>query len=305
MLENLLALPHGSQLALTAVFSLLVGSFLNVVILRIPKRMHHEWTQQCHLWLKQSSDQTQSEKPAEETDEATSDTEQAPPGIVTKGSHCPQCKVAIKPWHNIPILGYLWLGGKCANCKCKISPRYPFVEALTAILSVIVIHHFGFSTQGFLAVILTWILIALTFIDFDHQLLPDEITLPGLWMGLIISLWTVFATPQQAIIGAACGYLSLWLVFHAFKRVTGKEGMGYGDFKLLALFGAWFGWQLLPQIIFISTVVGSLVGLALIVSKKINRDKPIPFGPYLAIAGWIAMLWGDKINNYYLSSIIG
>ncbi len=174
-----------------------------------------------------------------------------------------------------------------------------------AILSVIVIHHFGFSTQGFLAVILTWILIALTFIDFDHQLLPDEITLPGLWMGLIISLWTVFATPQQAIIGAACGYLSLWLVFHAFKRVTGKEGMGYGDFKLLALFGAWFGWQLLPQIIFISTVVGSLVGLALIVSKKINRDKPIPFGPYLAIAGWIAMLWGDKINNYYLSSIIG
>lgn len=299
MLEALQALPHGVQLSLVAVFALLVGSFLNVVILRMPKRIHHEWTEQCHLWLSQVNSEGADQEPR-----TPGEDDQAPPGIVKQASHCPVCKADIKPWHNIPVFGYLWLRGKCANCGTKISPRYPAVEILTAVLSVIAIHHFGLTVQGGFALLMTWALITLTFIDLDHKLLPDEITLPMVWLGLLLSLWQVFITPQQAIIGAAAGYLSLWLVFKAYKLITGKEGMGYGDFKLLALLGAWFGWLVLPQIILISTIVGSIVGILLIVSKRINRENPIPFGPYLAAAGWIAMIWGDQLNRFYLSYLI-
>ena len=305
MFENAVALLASQPLLFASILGLLVGSFLNVVILRLPKQMQHEWTEQCHDWLKQveqEKDSTPAVVDKTEQEQATSSIE-APPGIAAKGSHCPKCKASIKPWHNIPVISYLALGGKCANCKAKIPLRYPLVELLTAILSALVIHHFGITLQGGAALFLTWCLIALSFIDFDHQLLPDNIVLPALWLGLLLNLGTAFTSINHAVIGAAAGYMSLWSIFQLFKLLTGKEGMGYGDFKLLALFGAWLGWQVLPQIIFISTMVGSIVGITLIASKKINREKPIPFGPYIAIAGFIALLWGGEINTLYLSTL--
>ena len=296
MLNNVIYLLEAAPLVYSAILGLLVGSFLNVVILRLPRQLHHEWTEQCKIWL---NDDGENKEP-QESGAKDSDT---PPGIVKEGSHCPKCNAAIKPWHNIPVISYLILGGKCANCKTRISVRYPLIELLTAGLSVLAIHHFGISTQGGFALLLTWALVALTFIDFDHQLLPDNIVLPFLWLGLLLSLLPVFANPHDAIIGATAGYMSLWLVFQLFKLVTGKEGMGYGDFKLLALFGAWLGWQMLPQIIFISTMLGSIIGISLMVLKIIQRDKPIPFGPYIATAGFIALLWGEEINQLYLSHL--
>lgn len=297
MFTNVVLLLETAPLVFSSFLGLLVGSFLNVVILRLPRQLHHEWTTQCKVWLKSDKD-----------DNDIKDTNDSPPGIVKKGSHCPKCNVTIKPWQNIPLISYLLLGGKCANCKTTISIRYPLIELLTGGLSALVIYHFGISSQGGFALLLTWALVALTFIDFDHQLLPDNIVLPFLWLGLLLSVLPlnsapVFANPRDAIIGAAAGYMSLWMVFQLFKLITGKEGMGYGDFKLLALFGAWLGWQMLPQIIFISTVLGSIIGISLMALKIIKRDKPIPFGPYIATAGFIALLWGDKINQLYLSRL--
>lgn len=296
MLNNVIYLLEAAPLFYSALLGLLVGSFLNVVILRLPRQLHHEWTEQCKIWL---SDDKEEKEP---------DVDDNPPGVVKKGSHCPKCGAAIKPWQNIPVISYLILGGKCANCKTKISIRYPLIELLTAGLSALVIHNFGISAQGGFALLLTWALVALSFIDFDHQLLPDNIVLPFLWLGLLLSILPItaapiFANPHDAIIGAAAGYMSLWLVFQLFKLITGKEGMGYGDFKLLALFGAWLGWQMLPQILFISTILGSIIGISLMALKIIKRDNPIPFGPYIAIAGFIALLWGEKINKLYLSSL--
>jgi len=286
MIADFATLPLAAHIFLATILGLLVGSFLNVVIYRYPNRLKHQWTVQSQQWLK--IDTPESEQP---------------PGIISPASHCGNCKKPIKAWQNIPIVSYLLLRGKCAQCKSPFSLRYPFVEALTGLLSAYVVYTFGWSLESVFGLFLTWILIALSFIDFDHQLLPDDIVIPTLWLGLGLSLFPVFAVPIDSIIGAIAGYLSLWCVFQLFKILTGKEGMGFGDFKLLALLGAWFGWQMLPQIILVSTILGSIVGLCLIVTKKSKAGNAIPFGPYIALAGWISMIWGDTINQTYLTSV--
>lgn len=217
-------------------------------------------------------------------------------------SRCPNCNTPIQPYQNIPVISYLFLKGQCAQCSTPISLRYPLIEAFTALTSAIVAWHFGYTPQTVFALVLTWSLIALSFIDIDHQLLPDSITLPALWLGLFLSLFALFADTHSSIIGAIAGYLALWAVYHLFKLATGKEGMGYGDFKLLALFGAWLGWQSLPVIILLSSLVGSVIGIAMVVFVKKDHTVPIPFGPYLAVAGWIALLWGNDINRLYLAT---
>jgi len=266
-----------------AIIGLIVGSFLNVVIYRLPLILQSRWNTDCHEHLGLTN---------ENVDNTIS--------LSLPPSHCPHCKANIKAWQNIPVISYLLLGGKCSNCGAKISIRYPLVELLSGLLTAAVIWHFGLTAAGISATLLAWSLIALTFIDLDHQLLPDSITLPVLWLGLLLNASSVFTDPVSAIYGAAFGYLSLWLIFQLFRLLTGKEGMGFGDFKLLALFGAWFGWQLLPQIVVIASVAGAVIGVAMILLRKHERETPIPFGPYLAIAGIIAMLWGDSINHWYL-----
>ena len=265
---------------------LILGSFLNVVILRLPRMMEAGWRRDCAELL--SPDGT-----APETDE--------PPLSLSKpASTCPSCGHRIRVHENIPILSYLWLRGRCSECKTRISLRYPLVEAFTALLTLIVVVQFGPTWQAAAALLLTWSLIALAVIDLDTQLLPDSITLPFLWLGLFLSLFGLFTDSQSAIIGAVAGYLSLWVVFQLFRLATGKEGMGYGDFKLLALLGAWLGWSALPQIILLSALVGALVGVGLILSGRHESGKPLPFGPYLAAAGWISLIWGEQINGAYL-----
>jgi leader peptidase (prepilin peptidase)/N-methyltransferase len=263
---------------------LIVGSFLNVVIHRLPIMMEREWQSHCADLAGTSEEQSES----------------APFTLNTPGSRCPHCGHAITPLENIPVLSYLWLRGKCSSCGTRISARYPIIEATTALLSVVIAWHFGFNWQALAGLALTWALIALTMIDFDHQLLPDSITLPFIWIGLTLSLWGVLIDSRTAIIGALAGYLSLWSVYHLFKMITGKEGMGFGDFKLLSMLGAWMGWKMLPAIILLSSAVGAVVGIALILLRGRDRNIPIPFGPYLATAGWIALLWGKDITNAYL-----
>ncbi len=279
-------------LVAVGLLGLTVGSFLNVVIHRLPIMMEREWQAHCaetaddnHV----SQDALDSEKNIEETF-----------NLSTPRSRCPHCGHAITARENIPIVSYLWLRGRCSGCDAKISVRYPIIEFVTALLSVTVAWHFGFGWPALAGLLFTWALIALTMIDFDHQLLPDSITLPFLWLGLTLSLWQVFVDSPTAIIGALAGYLSLWTIYWAFKLLTGKEGMGYGDFKLLALLGAWMGWQMLPVIILLSSAVAAIVGITLIVCRGRDRNIPIPFGPYLATAGWIALLWGQDITNAYL-----
>lgn len=271
-------LPLGSLL-----LGLSVGSFLNVVIYRLPKMLETQWTHDCHEHLGQAT-----EEPAE------------PFNLNRPGSHCPACNHKIKPWENIPVLSWLLLKGRCSGCQTRISPRYPIIETVTGLLSLTVAMHFGFTWAALGALVLTWALIALSMIDFDVQLLPDNITLPFLWLGLLFSLGGIFTDTGSAVIGAAAGYLSLWSVYQLFKRLTGKEGMGYGDFKLLAMLGAWLGWPYLPQIIILSALVGALVGISLILLRGRDRNIPIPFGPYLAAAGWISLMWGEEINRTYL-----
>jgi leader peptidase (prepilin peptidase)/N-methyltransferase len=220
--------------------------------------------------------------------------------LARPASHCPSCGHRLRPLENIPLLSYLFLRGRCSACKAPISLRYPLVEAATAVLSVLVVWRFGFTWESLAALVLTWGLVALAVIDFDTQLLPDAITLPLLWLGLLLSLQAWFTDSHSAILGAALGYLSLWGVFQLFRLFTGKEGMGFGDFKLFALFGAWLGWQNLPQIILLSAVTGAIVGTLLIVTRGHDRQIPIPFGPYLAAAGWLSLMWGDAINRTYL-----
>lgn len=270
--------------SVVGIVGLLIGSFLNVVIYRLPVMMQQSWRQECHefLGLKNESHSTE------------------PFNLVFPLSRCPACNTPIKPYQNIPVISYLFLKGKCANCSNPISLRYPVIEAFTGVTSFMIAWHFGFTPQAGFALLLTWSLIALSFIDIDHHLLPDSITLPVLWLGLFLSLFGLFTDSHASIIGAIAGYLSLWSVFHLFKLLTGKEGMGYGDFKLLALFGAWLGWQYLPAIILLSSLVGAVIGIAMIVFSRHDRNKPIPFGPYLAAAGWIAMLWGAEINQFYM-----
>ena len=276
-------------------FSMLIGSFLNVVIFRLPIMMERDWREQAEEILK-------TEPPF------------LPEGkfnLVVPRSRCPSCGAAIKAWQNIPVLSYLLLGAQCAKCQSTISVRYPIVELLTAALAAVVAWHFGFGWEALLAVGLTFSLVAVSLIDIDHQLIPDSIVIPLMWVGLIISLLhpvtgadTLFITPGDAIIGAVAGYLSLWSVYWLFKLITKKEGMGYGDFKLLAALGAWLGWQALPTIILMSAVVGAVVGIALIVFRGRDRSVPIPFGPYLAAAGWITMLYGEAIKTAYLDMFL-
>jgi leader peptidase (prepilin peptidase)/N-methyltransferase len=268
--------------ALIGVIGLLVGSFLNVVIYRLPIMMKREWRNDCLAYL-----ELEKELPTETFN------------LTLPVSRCPHCEAKILPWQNIPVFSYLYLHGKCANCKTPISARYPVVELLTASLSMMVAWHFGFGLQAAAGLALTWVLIALSLIDLDTQLLPDVIVLPTMWLGLVASLFTVFADSSTSIIGAVGGYLALWSVYHGFKLFTGKEGMGQGDFKLLAMLGAWLGWQYLGLIILLSSVVGAFIGITLISLNKQSRDVPIPFGPYLAIAGWIALLWGNRLNEWY------
>ncbi|GIU27340.1 A24 family peptidase [Shewanella schlegeliana] len=288
-------------IALSFVFAAVIGSFLNVVIHRMPVMMKREWQQECNHYLSEykkqvfDSNKKQLEAPIDAFPEKYN--------IVVPGSACPKCKTNIKAIHNLPILGWLMLRGKCASCSANISARYPIVEFIAGALVAFLAWHFGPTFEFALATLLTFCLIALTGIDLDEMLLPDQITLPLLWLGLIINLGGTFTTTSDALIGAAAGYLSLWSVFWLFKLLTGKEGMGYGDFKLLAVFGAWFGWQVLPLIILLSSLVGAVVGIALILFKKLNHGNPIPFGPYIAAAGWIAMIWGESITNWYLSTL--
>jgi len=267
-----------------AVLGLLVGSFLNVVALRLPVMMERAWRREC----------------AELLGSGGAHVSEAPFSLLQPPSRCPHCGHAIRAWENVPVLSWLLLRGQCDACAKPISIRYPVVEAVTGLLSWGVAWQLGWGWQLAAALPLTWALIALTVIDIDHQLLPDQITLPFLWLGLLLNAFGVFTDPVSAILGAVAGYLSLWTVYQVFRRLTGKEGMGYGDFKLLALFGAWLGWQMLPQIVLISALVGSVVGVTLIALRRHGRDVPIPFGPYLAAAGWIALLWGERINAGYL-----
>ena len=266
------------------ILGLLVGSFLNVVIYRLPLMMQREWQSQCDELIGNNTTQ-----------------ELEPFTLSSPRSRCPHCNHKISAVENIPVISYLILAGKCKQCKSPISLRYPLIEVLCGALSGIVAFHFGFSFACLGALLLTWSLIALTFIDVDHQLLPDSITLPLLWLGVFFNLFDTYANLEASVIGAIAGYLSLWLVFHSFRLATGKEGMGYGDFKLLAALGAWIGWSFLPTIILLSSLVGATVGITLIVLRQHHRDVPIPFGPYLAAAGWIALIWGDVINQTYLN----
>jgi leader peptidase (prepilin peptidase) / N-methyltransferase len=265
---------------------LVVGSFLNVVIYRLPLMMESRWRRDCCELL-----------------EVEHEKQDAHLNLATPNSHCPVCKTAIKPWQNIPVLSYLLLRGKCGNCATPISPRYPFLELVTGLMTLSLAWFFDLSPALLGAALLTWLLIVLTVIDIDHQLLPDDITLPLLWMGLLFNLSATYVSLSDAVIGAMAGYLILWSIYWIFRLLTGKEGMGYGDFKLLAALGAWLGWQALPLIILLSSLVGAVCGIALMIIKRRGKDIPIPFGPYLAMAGWIALLWGEDIMSGYLGSL--
>ena len=268
--------------AVAGVFGLLVGSFLNVVIHRLPKMMERDWYCQC----------------AELRGEEISPAE--PLTLATPRSRCPHCGHQITALENIPILSWLVLRGACSACKAPISIRYPIVEGITGLMTAFAAWHFGFGWAAAGAILFVWAMIALTGIDFDTQLLPDSITLPLIWLGLLFNIGGTFASLTSAVIGAVAGYLSLWSVYWGFKLATGKEGMGYGDFKLLAALGAWLGWQMLPLTILLSSFVGAVVGVALIVLAKRGRNVPIPFGPYLAAAGLLALFWGKPLNQTYL-----
>ena len=277
-------------------FSLVIGSFLNVVIHRLPIMMERDWREQCEELARTP--------PEYELPEGRFD-------LVVPRSRCPACGNQIKAWQNIPVFSYLVLGGKCAKCGESISARYPLVELFTGVLAATCAWRFGVGWEALMAIVMTLALIPIALIDGETQLIPDSIVLPLMWVGLAMSLFfpmpgaqTLFISPPDAIVGAMAGYLSLWTVYQLFKLVTGKEGMGYGDFKLLAALGAWLGWQQLPLIILMSAVVGAVVGIGLMVFRRHERSVPIPFGPYLAAAGWIAMLWGDAIATTYLDKFL-
>ncbi|MGH8125568.1 MAG: prepilin peptidase [Rhodanobacteraceae bacterium] len=275
-------LPLPFWIAVAGVLGLIVGSFLNVVILRLPARMEYLWKRDARLTLGLAEDD-----------------EPAPPDIVRKGSHCPHCKHPLAPWDNIPLLSWLLLGGRCRYCKAPISMQYPLVELLAGIASAIVVWHFGATWQAAAGLVFTWTLIAAAGIDFRTQLLPDSLTLPLLWLGLLLSLAPLFVGTRAAIIGAAVGYLALWSVYWLFKLATGKEGMGHGDFKLFAVAGAWMGYAALLPVIIIAALSGAIIGLALLGIRGQDRSIPFAFGPFLAIAMWIWLIAGDQIFSAY------
>jgi leader peptidase (prepilin peptidase)/N-methyltransferase len=300
MLNDVAVLYSDSPLLFTGsvfLLGLMIGSFLNVVIYRLPIMLDREWRGQA-AELTGLNDAATASPPPPSPNRFT---------LATPRSACPACKAPITALQNIPVVSWLVLRGRCAACKAPISKRYPLVELATGLLSAWVAWHFGFGAAAACALLVTWTLIALTGIDIDHQLLPDSITLPLLWAGLLAAVLigaepgaALPVSPRDAIIGAAAGYLSLWLVFHAFRLVTGKEGMGYGDFKLFAALGAWLGWKLLPLVILLSAATGAVLGILMIVLRGRDRAAPMPFGPYLAAAGWLAMVYGDTLVDGYL-----
>ncbi|MEH6389718.1 MAG: A24 family peptidase [Pseudomonas profundi] len=269
---------------LAGLLGLIIGSFLNVVIHRLPRMMERDWRIQAREILQPGT---------EHPDEPTYN-------LVLPHSHCPHCQTEIKAWQNVPVVSYVFLRGRCGQCKNRISPRYPLVELLTAALSMVVAWQLGFGWAAGGLLVLTWGLVALSLIDADTQLLPDVIVLPLLWLGLIVNSFGVYTDLNTALWGAVFGYLSLWSVYWLFKLITGKEGMGYGDFKLLAMIGAWGGWQVLPLTILLSSLVGAILGIIILKARGDSNATPLPFGPYLAIAGWIALIWGDTITGTYL-----
>jgi leader peptidase (prepilin peptidase)/N-methyltransferase len=295
---ELLAGSPGALIAFAAVVGLLVGSFLNVVIYRLPIMLERQWRAECAEMAASADNAPAVASP--------------PPveprfNLVVPRSACPGCNAPISAMQNIPVLSYLLLRGRCAKCSVRINPRYPAVELLSGVASAVVAWQLGFGWPAACALVVSWFLIALTFIDIDHQLLPDSLTMPLLWLGLLASLtgWdktgsALPTNPVSAIVGASIGYLSLWAIYHLFRLLTGKEGMGYGDFKLLAALGAWLGWQMLLPIVLLSACVGAVVGIMLIVMRRQQRGHPMPFGPFLAVAGWVAMLWGPQLVANYL-----
>lgn len=273
----------GIYMITVAVLGLLVGSFLNVVVYRLPKMLMRDWRRQAREVL---------DMPEKQDTEAFN--------LMLPNSNCPNCGHEIKPWENIPLLSWLFLRGKCSGCKQGISLRYPLVELACGVLSGVVAWQFGVSWEALAMLLLTWGLLAMSLIDADHYILPDVLVLPLLWLGLILNSFAVFVSLADALWGVVIGYMSLWSVFWLFKLLTGKDGMGYGDFKLLAMLGAWGGWQVLPLTILLSSVVGAVLGVIILRLQRSSYSKPIPFGPYLALAGWIALIWGDAITSRYL-----
>ncbi|MEO8627037.1 MAG: A24 family peptidase [Betaproteobacteria bacterium] len=292
---------------LTTLLGLLVGSFLNVVIHRLPRMLTRDWRNQSLDILSEWSQQPDAPVPLTKAKgmiadviEAAAKSAKAAYNLVAPRSACPSCGHKITALENIPVMSWLFLRGRCAGCAARIGVRYPVVELMSGALSGYIGWRFGFSVAAAGALVFCWTLIAASFIDVDTQLLPDDLTLPLLWAGLLLNLANVFAPLSSAVVGAVAGYLALWSVYWVFKLVTGKEGMGYGDFKLLGAIGAWLGWQMLPAVILISSLVGAVVGILLIVLARHGRQVPIPFGPYLAAAGVIALFWGESINRAYL-----
>ena len=269
-------------IACVLILGLLAGSFLNMLVWRLPKMLEQDWQAQARELLN---------LPAPDKSPVYN--------LLLPHSHCPHCKHPLRPWENIPLLSYAWLLGKCSQCKTVISPRYPLTELACGLLSAFIAWHFGLSAQTGWMLLLTWGLLAICIIDLEHQVVPDVLVLPLLWLGLLLNSFDMFTSLSQAVWGAALGYASLWSVFWLFKLITGKDGMGYGDFKLLAMLGAWGGIAILPLTILLSSLVGAIVGLALLGLRRAQTSTPIPFAPYLAIAGWIALLWGGQITTFY------
>jgi len=288
-----------------ALLGLLVGSFLNVVIYRLPAMMEREWQQECSVYFSEQGNDSQAlNQVPQEPEQVHVQEQQTKCNLLLPRSACPVCGHQLSALENIPVLSWLYLRGKCSSCHTAISARYPSIELLSALLSLAVAIYVPYGIQLVSALILTWCLIALTFIDIDKMLLPDQLTLPLLWLGLLINVNYAWVSPTDAIIGAVVGYLSLWSVYWGFKLLTGKEGMGYGDFKLLAAFGAWFGWQSILAIVLLSSFAGAIIGISQIALKKHVKGNPIPFGPYLAIAGWMYLIYGDQLVNFYLNNFV-
>ena len=274
-----------SLIAIAGGLGLIFGSFLNVVIHRLPRMLERRWRHECAEYMQQTAEPEDHEPPY---------------NLVVPASACPACQRKIRPWENIPVLSYLMLRGRCAGCNARISPRYPAIELLTGALSAAMVWRFGWSLASLGGLIFVWTLIAAAAIDLEHYLLPDALTLPLLWLGLLLNTWNVFVPLREAVIGAVAGYLALWLVFHTFRFLTGKEGMGRGDFKLLACLGAWTGWRMLPLIVLAAAVVGAIIGGSWLLFGKRGREHPIPFGPFLAAAGLLALMAGPPIVHAYM-----
>ena len=279
-------------IALASLLGLLAGSFINVVAYRLPKMLQADWQQQAKVILAEAQPAVAARPEPDSTSPRFN--------LLVPRSACPRCQHVIKPWENIPLLSWLALKGKCSGCQQIISKRYPLVELASGILSAVVAWKFGFGLPAMAMLLLTWGLLAMSLIDADHQLLPDILVLPLLWLGLLLNTQGMFVSLSDAVLGAAIGYLSLWSIYWLFKLIMGKEGMGYGDFKLLAMLGAWGGWQVLPLTILLSSLVGAVLGIIILRLQKEGMEKPIPYGPYLAVAGWIALLWGNQITQAYL-----